>query len=73
MTREAKTKLAAELRAEGWSYRAISQMFNVHPVTVKKWLDPEYAERCRVRLRAWSKAKRDAERERLVNLWMWGE
>lgn len=73
MDREEKIALAAGFRAEGWSYQAIGELFGVGGLAIKKWLDPDYAEHCRELNRRWYKAKYATERQRLVDLWKWGE
>lgn len=35
---------ARELRAQKWSYSRIARFLGTYPTTVKRWLDPEYAE-----------------------------
>lgn len=39
---------ARTMHGAGWSYAAIGRTLDVHPVTVARWLDPEYNARQRV-------------------------
>ena len=60
-TKEEK-ELAAQLRAEGLSYRKIGLELNKSQTTIQRWLNPEYSEKGRQANRRWASNNREQQR-----------
>lgn len=62
MTREQKIARARELRAEGLTYSAVGKQLGTSYQTIRRWLDPDYAEKVRQISRAYKAQHRKALR-----------
>jgi hypothetical protein len=70
MTREEQKAIAAKMRRDGLTYKAIGEAFGVSRTAIKYWLDPdhrEYGKRWRVNNRERvNKRERELKRKRLA-------